>query len=94
MNNIPFNPANQTVSPGLNVELGETKVLRTFPARSISADAIEIDHIVDNYAQKKVTAFTKSVLGQVVLWEGEAYDTIGQWTDDDVKQRLLQIINA
>lgn len=76
----------------LKVELGENKVLRHFPARTISAETIEISYIIDNYAEKKVTAFTNSVLGAVILWEKESYDAIGQWTDDNVKSRLLEII--
>lgn len=79
---------------GFSVELGETKVLRTIPERIISADKIEIEQVIDNYSEKKVTAMTKSILGNIVLWEGKSYDAVGQWTDEDVKTRLLQIINA
>lgn len=90
----PINPAMAVNTKGFSVELGETKVLRTIPERIISADKIEIEQVIDNYAEKKVIAMTKSILGQVVLWEGASYDAIGQWTDEDVKTRLLQIINA
>jgi hypothetical protein len=90
----PINPMIPVNFTGLNVELGEVKVLRTIPERIISADKIEIEQIIDNYAQKKITAITKSVLGQVILWEGAAYDAIGQWSDEDVKARILQLINA
>ncbi len=27
-----------------------------------------------------------------VLWEGEAYENIGQWTDSDVEKRILELI--
>jgi len=30
----------------------------------------------------------------VVLWEGEAYDTIGDWTTAQANARLVEIINA
>ena len=50
MDTNTFNTSNQTV------ELGETKVLKTF-----STDSIKLD-------------FTKSVVKQVVIWEGESYD--------------------
>jgi hypothetical protein len=79
--------------PGFDVNLGENKPLKSFPARTLSADKIEIDHIIDYYADKKVIAFTKSVLGRITLWEGDAYDAIGQWTDQDVTDRIIEIVN-
>lgn len=80
------------ISSGLNISLGSEKVIKSVPAKEIKADNIEITQIVDMYSAKKVVAHTKSVLGQIVLWEGEAYDAIGQWTDQDVKNRILEII--
>lgn len=79
--------------PGLKVEFEQNKILRVFPTKIHSAKELEVAYIIDNYADKKVVAHTKSILKDVVLWEKEAYDAIGQWTDEDVKQRLLQIIN-
>jgi hypothetical protein len=42
--------------------------------------------------EKKVIAHT-SEFGSVVLWEGDAYDAIGQWTDLDVTARIKEIYN-
>jgi hypothetical protein len=83
---------NQIVRPGLDVNLDHATVIKSFPARTISADKIVIEHIIDYYTQKKVVAQTKSVLGQITLWEGDAYDTIGQWTDQDVIDRIKEIV--
>jgi len=30
---------------------------------------------------------------EITLWEGVDYDNIGNWIDDDVEKRLLQILN-
>jgi hypothetical protein len=30
---------------------------------------------------------------QIVLWEGDAYDTIGQWTDVDVQNKIKNFIH-
>ena len=46
----------------------------------------------DNFNQK-VTAQIWG-LGAVVLWEGETYTAIGQWTDADIKERLEQLYNV
>lgn len=55
--------------------------------------SITIHSITDtSLMEKKVIAYT-SEFGQVVLWEGDAYDTIGQWTDLDVTARIKEIYN-
>jgi hypothetical protein len=51
---------------------------------------ININEIVDNSERKTVRAFTKE-LGVITLWEGDAYDTIGQWTDASVLKRINEI---
>lgn len=51
---------------------------------------ININEIVDNAERKTVRAFTKE-LGAITLWEGAAYDAIGQWTDASVLKRINEI---
>ena len=29
--------------------------------------------------------------GTIVLWEKEDYDKVGQWTDEDVHNRIIQL---
>ena len=38
-----------------------------------------------------VRAFIEELDEPVVLWEGEAYDSIGQWTDSNVEARLAEL---
>ena len=52
--------------------------------------ALNVKQIIDDSDAKTVTAVTEQ-LGNVVLWSGDAYDAIGQWTDADVKKRLNEI---
>jgi hypothetical protein len=82
-----------TIQDGLKINLGQEKVLKTIPARNITANEIEIKYIVDFYDQKKVVAYTNSILGEIVLWEGDNYTQIGQWTDQDVQNRIFEILN-
>jgi len=79
---------------GLEIDLGEEKILLSVPQTDIKSDKIIISQIIDDYINKRVTARTRSVLGSVVLWEGEDYDLIGQWTDEDVQHRILELINS
>ncbi len=51
---------------------------------------LTITEVVDNSERKEVRAYTRE-LGIVSLWEGAAYDAIGQWTDADVVARIKEL---
>lgn len=53
-------------------------------------EKITVLDIVDSPNFKTVIAVTIE-LGRITLWEGDAYDTIGQWTDTDVVNRILEM---
>lgn len=53
---------------------------------------ITVFEVTDSQESKVVRANTLE-LGSLVLWQGETYDSIGQWTDTDVENRILEIIN-
>ena len=56
-----------------------------------SVNEITINEITDNPSRKEVRVFTKE-MGVIVLWTGNDYDAIGQWTDTDVELRIKEII--
>ena len=89
----PKNPRPQKSQQpaGMIINLGKNVTLKEIPARSIQADKIEILSITDSSVDKKVTAEIKGILGTVVLWEGAAYDAIGQWTDTEVINRIKEL---
>jgi hypothetical protein len=49
--------------------------------------------MIDKPGEKLVVVQTDEV-GEIILWEGAAYDAIGQWTDLDVQTRLIEILSA
>lgn len=51
---------------------------------------IKVLELKDLPELKRVEAITHE-LGLVVLWEGEEYDAIGQWTDTDVINKLKSL---
>ena len=55
-------------------------------------EEITIEEIVDNNSRKEVKAYTGEV-GSIVLWTGDAYDAIGEWTDLDVVNRVKELYN-
>ena len=80
-----------TPDTSLVIDLGGPKVIKSTPASEIKLSSITIISILDNSKAKKVVANLKGYPGKVTLWEGEAYDAIGQWTDADVANRLKEI---
>jgi len=57
-----------------------------------NVSSITIFEITDSQESKMVRANTLE-LGSLILWQDETYDAIGQWTDTDVENRILEIIN-
>ncbi len=51
---------------------------------------LTILELKDSPEQKKVQAFVQE-LGLVTLWQGEEYDAIGQWTDQDVINKIKSL---
>lgn len=78
---IEFNEKKDVIIPEKTVVL---------PERVTSLEKITILTMVDEPKNKRVTVKTLE-LGSIILWEGSEYDKVGQWTDDDVKDRILEI---
>jgi hypothetical protein len=62
------------------IESGKVKVIQE----------LNITRLIDMIDHKKVIALTKELI-TITLWEGEAYDSIGQWTDKDVADRIKSL---
>lgn len=56
--------------------------------QKVTLDKLTVNRLVDLPAQKKVVCFVKEINTPIILWEGGAYDSIGQWTDTNVSDRL------
>ena len=74
----------------MQVLFNAPKEIITVPEQKITTQVINIDIVVDFPEAKRVQAQTKE-LGVIILWEGAAYDTIGQWTDTDVINRVTEL---
>ena len=61
-----------------------------FPKRAPKPTTVTLDYTIDNPTKKIVYAHTLEV-GRLILWEGAAYDAIGQWTDQDVQTKLQEL---
>lgn len=52
---------------------------------------ITVTRVVDLPKQKIVRCFCEELDEAIILWEGDSYDAIGQWTDDDVLNRIVEL---
>lgn len=69
---------------------GNTEVVLV-AEKKVTITKLTIQRMVDLPAQKKVVCFVKEIPNPIVLWEGQAYDSIGQWTDVNVLARLREL---
>ena len=53
-------------------------------------EELTIEEVVDSNFRKEIKAYTKE-LGILVLWTGDAYDAIGEWTDANVIARVKEL---
>lgn len=61
--------------------------------KSGKTQKINIIAMTDNPADKTVMAFAEPT-GIIKLWEGAAYDAIGQWTNADVIAKVTELVLA
>ena len=77
------------------IKLEKLKSLILIEQLSIDIDRVSIDSLIDNGESviANISFFNSSGLTKsIVLWDGENYTSIGQWTDTDVNKRLLEVI--
>jgi hypothetical protein len=55
--------------------------------------SLNVKKVIDFPENKEVRVFLKELDNHVVLWSGEQYDMIGQWTDSDVEERLIELFS-
>ena len=74
----------------MEITFNAPKDIVVVPQQTKAVDQITIFSIQDFPSRKLVQANTREI-GVIVLWEGDAYDTIGQWTDTDVINRINEL---
>jgi hypothetical protein len=62
--------------------------------RTKTIEKIKVRSIIDFPSEKRVVAQIRDLGEPVILWSGDAYDAIGQWTDADVETKLNELFNS
>jgi hypothetical protein len=78
----------------MKVEITNPKTIVVTEQQTKTYNELTVKRLVDFPEKKKVVAFIKEVNNPVVLWEGVAYDTIGDWTSANVSERLTELYSA
>ena len=79
------------MNPYIEVVLPNPKKVKTLGNNEIEITKIEIFEIVDSNIKKQVTAHCRNHPTKIVLWKDAEYDNIGQWTNDNVISRVLEL---
>ena len=78
----------------MNINLNNPKKIVLQEEKSKTVSTLTVNRIVDLPKQKVVRCFIEELEEPIVLWKGDAYDAIGQWTDADVTNRLNELYNT
>ena len=73
----------------INLQNPKKVVLQEEKSKTVST--LTVTRVVDLPKKKVVRCFVEELDEPVVLWEGAAYDAIGQWTDANVEARLTEL---
>jgi len=77
----------------LIIEFNQEREIFKVPERSVMGTKIIITEMIDKPKEKKVLAYTEGLPGYIILWEGSDYDAIGDWTNQNVIDRVNQLYN-
>jgi hypothetical protein len=75
----------------MKIDLQNPKKVVLQEEKSKTVSTLTLTRVVDLPKKKIVRAFVEEIDGPIVLWEGAAYDAIGQWTDANVEARLTEL---
>jgi hypothetical protein len=75
----------------MQISLSNPKKVVLQEEKSKTVTTLTVSRIVDLPKKKVVRAFIEELDEPVVLWEGAAYDAIGQWTYSNVEARLTEL---
>ena len=75
----------------MEITLNSPKKIVLQEEKSKDISKLTVARVVDLPKQKVVRCFCEELEEAIVLWEGAAYDAIGQWSDADVQNRLSEL---
>lgn len=78
----------------MKVTIQNPKTVVVVPEQTKTISEITIKRMVDFPERKLVILYVEELGEPITLWEGAAYDAIGDWTNADVEARLAELYQA
>lgn len=78
----------------LEVTLSQERTIEVQPVQTAAITTLTVNRMIDVPGEKKVFVFLEELRQPVLLWEGDAYDAIGDWTNANVDARLKEIYDV
>lgn len=75
----------------LTIDLPKPVKVTALGGEEIDITKIEIYEVIDSPFRKSITAICRNHPTKIQLWKDADYDTIAQWTDTDVINRVLEL---
>lgn len=75
----------------MEISLNTPKRIVLQEEKSKDITKLTVARVVDLPKQKVVRCFCEELEEAIVLWEGAAYDAVGQWSDADVQARIAEL---
>lgn len=85
------------MSRQLNLSSTQQIVVIKREEETLDTDKISIDRVTDNgyMVTTRISFFSSTGLSRdLILWEGQDYINIGNWTDSDVDIRIKELLNV
>ena len=77
----------------MQIELTKPKTILIQEAVYVTESIVKILSVTDTFSSvNTMIQLGENMPSALVLWENESYNAIGQWTDEDVKKRILELI--
>ena len=87
---IEFNEKTEIIIRPAETKIVPERIIN-IPVKKRLVNEITVLSMIDEPTFKKVTVKTKEA-GNIILWKETEYDEVGQWTDDDVINRLKELL--
>lgn len=80
----------------VQITLPQEKTIVLQPQRAVTPTTVNVYSVTDNLTNAITASIDFGISNsnkQITLWTGNEYVAIGQWTDDDVDKKVLELIN-
>ena len=78
----------------LNLGSSKTLLFARDNGATITTDTLNVVSIVENPIRRLIVVFIAELSKPVILYKGTAYDNLGNYTRLELRNKLLEVINA